>query len=211
MASEKKTNKRLTMVDSQLTKRGISDKNVLNAIKTVPRHEFVSFPYKNMAYIDGPLPIGKGQTISQPYIIGYMTEALKVEPSHTVLEIGTGCGYQTAVLSLLAKKVISLEIHNSLAVTAEKRLSRLGYTNVEIHHANGNNGWEEHSPYPRIIVTACPKKVPSALVNQLADGGIMVIPVGEEKENQILMVVTKGKEGKVKIKPTLPVRFVPML
>ena len=211
MASEKITDKRLTMVDSQLTKRGISDKNVLNAIKTVPRHEFVSFPYRSMAYIDGPLPIGQGQTISQPYIIGYMTEALKVEPYHTVLEIGTGCGYQTAVLSLLAKKVISLEIHNSLAVTAEKRLSRLGYENVEIHHTDGNNGWGEHSPYPRIIVTASPKKVPSTLVNQLADGGIMVIPVGEEKENQILMVVTKGKKGKVKIKPTLPVRFVPML
>ena len=211
MASEKITDKRLTMVDSQLTKRGISDKNVLNAIKTVLRHEFVSFPYRSMAYIDGPLPIGQGQTISQPYIIGYMTEALKVEPYHTVLEIGTGCGYQTAVLSLLAKKVISLEIHNSLAVTAEKRLSRLGYENVEIHHTDGNNGWGEHSPYPRIIVTASPKKVPPALVNQLADGGIMVIPVGEEKENQILMVVTKGKKGKVKIKPTLPVRFVPML
>ena len=211
MAREKITEKRLTMVDSQLTRRGISDNHVLNAIKTVPRHEFVSFPYKNMAYIDGPLPIGKGQTISQPYIIGYMTEALKVEPSHTVLEIGTGCGYQTAVLSLLAKKVVSLEIHNSLAVTAEKRLSRMGYKNVEIHHSDGNNGWGEQSPYHRIIVTACPKKVPPALVNQLADGGIMIIPVGEEKQNQILMLVTKDKEGKVKTKPTLPVRFVPML
>ncbi|SVE09162.1 uncharacterized protein METZ01_LOCUS462016, partial [marine metagenome] len=120
MASKKIIEKRLTMVDSQLTKRGISDKNVLNAIKIVPRHEFVSFPYRSMAYIDGPLPIGQKQTISQPYIIGYMTEALKVKSYHTVLEIGTGCGYQTAVLSLLAKKVISLEIHNSLAVTAEK-------------------------------------------------------------------------------------------
>ena len=211
MASEKIINKRLTMVDSQLAKRGIFDKNVLNAIKTVPRHEFISFRYSSMAYMDGPLPIGQGQTISQPYIIGYMTEALKVKPHHTVLEIGTGCGYQTAVLSLLVKKVISLEINNSLAVTSEKRLSRLGYKNVEVHQTNGNSGWEEHAPYPRIMVTACPKKIPSDLINQLENTGIMIIPVGEEKEKQVLMMVTKDKEGKVKIKPTLPVRFVPML
>ena len=211
MASEKIINKRLTMVDSQLAKRGIFDKNVLNAIKTVPRHEFISFRYSSMAYMDGPLPIGQGQTISQPYIIGYMTEALKVKPHHTVLEIGTGCGYQTAVLSLLVKKVISLEINNSLAVTSEKRLSRLGYENVEVHQTNGNSGWEEHAPYPRIMVTACPKKIPSDLINQLENTGIMIIPVGEEKEKQVLMMVTKDKEGKVKIKPTLPVRFVPML
>jgi protein-L-isoaspartate(D-aspartate) O-methyltransferase len=211
MASEKITRKRLTMVDSQLTKRGISDKNVLNAIKTVPRDEFVSLPFRNMAYFDGPLPIGQGQTISQPYIIGYMTEALEVKPHHTVLEIGTGCGYQTAVLSLLAKKIISLEIHNSLAVNAEKRLKRLGYKNVEIHHSDGKKGWGKNSPYHRILVTACPQKVPSALINQMANDGIMVIPVGEEKESQILMVITKNKDGKVKIKPTLPVRFVPML
>ena len=211
MASEKIINKRLTMVDSQLAKRGISDKNVLNALKTVPRHEFISFRYSSMAYMDGPLPIGQGQTISQPYIIGYMTEALKVKPHHTVLEIGTGCGYQTAVLSLLVKKVISLEINNSLAVTSEKRLSRLGYENVEVHQTNGNSGWEEHAPYPRIMVTACPKKIPSDLINQLENTGIMIIPVGEEKEKQALMMVTKDKEGKVKIKPTLPVRFVPML
>jgi len=211
MASEKIINKRLTMVDSQLAKRGISDKNVLNALKTVPRHEFISFRYSSMAYMDGPLPIGQGQTISQPYIIGYMTEALKVKPHHTVLEIGTGCGYQTAVLSLLVKKVISLEINNSLAVTSEKRLSRLGYENVEVHQTNGNSGWEEHAPYPRIMVTACPKKIPSDLINQLENTGIMIIPVGEEKEKQVLMMVTKDKEGKVKIKPTLPVRFVPML
>jgi protein-L-isoaspartate(D-aspartate) O-methyltransferase len=211
MASEKIINKRLTMVDSQLAKRGIFDKNVLNALKTVPRHEFISFRYSSMAYMDGPLPIGQGQTISQPYIIGYMTEALKVKPHHTVLEIGTGCGYQTAVLSLLVKKVISLEINNSLAVTSEKRLSRLGYENVEVHQTNGNSGWEEHAPYPRIMVTACPKKIPSDLINQLENTGIMIIPVGEEKEKQVLMMVTKDKEGKVKIKPTLPVRFVPML
>ena len=211
MASEKIINKRLTMVDSQLAKRGIFDKKVLNAIKTVPRHEFISFQYSSMAYMDGPLPIGQGQTISQPYIIGYMTEALKVKPHHTVLEIGTGCGYQTAVLSLLVKKVISLEINNSLAVTSEKRLSRLGYENVEVHQTNGNSGWEEHAPYPRIMVTACPKKIPSDLINQLENTGIMIIPVGEEKENQVLMMVTKDREGKVKIKPTLPVRFVPML
>ena len=211
MSSEKITNKRLTMVESQLVKRGISDNNVLNAIKTVPRHEFVSFQFSSMAYIDGPLPIGQGQTISQPYIIGYMTEILKVKPHHTVLEIGTGCGYQTAVLSLLAKKVISLEINKSLAVTSEKRLSRLGYENVEIHQADGNNGWEEHAPYPRIMVTACPKKIPSGFINQLENGGIMVIPVGEKKENQVLMMVTKDMEGNVKINSTLPVRFVPML
>ena len=211
MASEKIINKRLTMVDSQLAKRGISDKNVLNALKTVPRHEFISFRYSSMAYMDGPLPIGQGQTISQPYIIGYMTEALKVKPHHTVLEIGTGCGYQTAVLSLLVKKVISLDINNFLAVTSKKRLSRLGYENVEVHQTNGNSGWEEHAPYPRIMVTACPKKIPSDLINQLENTGIMIIPVGEEKEKQALMMVTKDKEGKVKIKPTLPVRFVPML
>ncbi len=211
MASEKTTEKRLKMVESQLTKRGIFDEKVLNAMKTVPRHEFVSFPYRSMAYYDGPLPIGQGQTISQPYIIGYMTEALQVKPHHKVLEIGTGCGYQTAVLSQLAKKVVSLEIHNSLFVTAEKRLKRLGYENVEIHRTDGKKGWENNSPYNRILVTACPQKIHEALVNQLADGGIMVIPVEEKNDKQILMVVTKDKEGKVKIKSTLPVRFVPMV
>tara|TARA_B100000029_G_C17429041_1_gene907185 strand:- start:319 stop:954 length:636 start_codon:yes stop_codon:yes gene_type:complete len=211
MAREKTSEERINMINTQLINRGILDKKVLYAMKSVPRHKFVGLKYKSMAYFDGPLPIGKKQTISQPYITAYMTEVLQVLPNHTVLEIGTGCGYQTAVLSFLAKKVISLEIHKTLVSTAEKRLSRLGYDNVEIHHADGKMGWQKNAPYHRILVTACPLKVPAELVNQLADGGTMVIPVGEKKENQNLMVITKDILGTVKARPTLPVRFVPML
>lgn len=142
MAREKTFEERINMVNTQLIRRGILDEKVIHAMKSIPRHEFVSLQYKSMAYFDGPLPIGKKQTISQPYIIAYMTEVLQVRSNHIVLEIGTGCGYQTAVLSLLAKKIISLEIQNTLATTAEKRLTRLGFNNVEVHQADGKLGWD---------------------------------------------------------------------
>jgi len=211
MSSEKFREYRISMVNTQLKKRGIKDKHVLNAMKIIPRHKFVTTPLQMLSYLDRPLPIGKGQTISQPYIIAFMTELLKVKSHHTVLEIGTGCGYQTAVLSVLVRKIISLEIHKSLALKTEKRLNLLGYNNIDIYNTDGKNGWEPEAPYDRIIATASPSTLPARLVEQLANGGIMVIPIGREKETQMLMVVSKNISGKISIEPKLPVRFVPMV
>jgi protein-L-isoaspartate(D-aspartate) O-methyltransferase len=211
MSSEKLREYRMSMVNTQLKKRGIKDKHILNAMKTIPRHKFVSTPLQMLSYLDRPLPIGKGQTISQPYIIAFMTELLNVKSHHTVLEIGTGCGYQTAVLSVLVRNIISLEIHKSLALKTEKRLNRLGYNNIDIYNTDGKNGWEPEAPYDRIIATACPSTLPARLVEQLANSGIMVIPIGKEKETQMLMVVSKNISGEVSMEPKLPVRFVPMV
>ena len=155
------------MIKNQLTKRNIADKNVLEAMKKVLRHLFVSNVQRTFAYGDNPLPIGHGQTISQPYIVAFMTEVLDVQPHHKVLEIGTGCGYQTAVLSLLAKKVISLELIKNLADSAKTRLEKLQCNNVDIFCGNGKNGWDYSAPYDRIIATASPSKIPIVLISQL--------------------------------------------
>jgi protein-L-isoaspartate(D-aspartate) O-methyltransferase len=202
---------RLQMVEGQIRRRGISDKRVLNAMTTVPRHLFVEIYQQQLSYIDGPLPIGHGQTISQPYIVAFMTEELQIQTHHTVLEIGTGCGYQSAVLSMLAKEVISLEYVVKLAETARKRLSKLGYDNIQVYNANGMNGWEENAPYDRIIGTAAPTSMPDKLIEQLAPLGRMIIPVGGSIFDQSLFIITKNKKGAVKIKRSLPVRFVPMV
>ncbi len=196
------------MVVQQLRNRGIKDKNVINAMGTVPRHLFVNDDLKEDAYNDGPLPIGFEQTISQPYIVAFMTEVLKVEQQHSVLEIGTGCGYQSAVLSTLAKYVISLERIKELAESAQRRLTELGYSNIDVVHDNGWNGYKQNAPYDRIIVTAGAKAIPKPLINQLANGGIMVIPVGKIMFSQTLLIISKDGHGNVNKETSLPVRFV---
>jgi protein-L-isoaspartate(D-aspartate) O-methyltransferase len=198
---------RRRMVDSQLRARDIRSARVLDAMLTVPRHLFVPEPHRADAYSDSPLPIGYGQTISQPYIVAFMTQALDVAPEHRVLEIGTGSGYQAAVLGALAKEVYTVEIVMPLAERAREALSTLGYHNVRVHTGNGYLGWPEHAPYDRIIVTAAPDEVPDALLQQLKPGGLMAIPVGTStQELRILRRTGTGTETL----GTLPVRFVPM-
>ena len=198
---------RVRMVDEQLRPRDIHSKRVLDAMLKVPRHLFVPESVRPLAYGDFPVPIGYGQTISQPYIVAFMTQALNVEPAHRVLEIGTGSGYQAAVLSLLAKEVYTIEILAPLAERARTTLADLGYRNVQVRTGNGYLGWPEHAPYDRVIVTAAPEEVPPALVQQLKMGGLMAIPVGTTiQELRILRRVPTGMETIA----TLPVLFVPM-
>jgi protein-L-isoaspartate(D-aspartate) O-methyltransferase len=199
---------RARMVEEQLKERGIRDQRVLSAMLTVPRHLFIPESARGGAYGDFPVPIGHGQTISQPYIVAFMTEALKVAPEHRILEIGTGSGYQAAVLSVLAKEVFTIEIVDALAKRARATLAELGYRNVEVRSGNGYLGWPEHAPYDRIIVTAAPPEVPAALVQQLKVGGLMAIPVGVgDQELRIMRRTATGMETIA----TLPVRFVPMV
>lgn len=197
-----------TMVSSQLTARGIEDKSVLGAMATVPRHMFVSEEYRKQAYGDFPLPIGHGQTISQPYIVAFMTEVIQPQPGHHVLEIGTGSGYQAAVLAELVEKVYTIEIIPELAESAKDRLEKLGYENVEARQGDGYYGWPEAGPYDSIVVTAAAEFIPPPLIEQLKDGGQMVIPVGSPFYVQHLMLVKK-KNNKVTTNRLMPVRFVP--
>lgn len=195
------------MVREQLRARGISDERVLDAMQTVPRHLFVPEPEQRAAYGDHPLPIGHGQTISQPYIVAFMSQALEVTPEHTVLEIGTGSGYQAAILGRLAGTVYTIEIVEPLAQRARETLKKLGFANVHVRTGNGYLGWPEHAPFDRIMVTAAPDEIPPALVEQLKVGGRMAIPVGvHSQELRILRRTAKGLETL----ETLPVRFVPM-
>jgi protein-L-isoaspartate(D-aspartate) O-methyltransferase len=195
------------MVEAQLKARDIRDPRVLDAMLSVPRHLFVPESQRDDAYGDYPLPIGHDQTISQPYIVAFMTQALDVQPAHRVLEIGTGSGYQAAVLGKLAKMVYTIEIVTPLAERARETLARLAYRNVEVRAGNGYNGWPEHAPFDRIMVTAAPDEVPKALVEQLKIGGVMAIPVGTiSQELRILRRTPTGLETL----DTLPVRFVPM-
>ena len=196
------------MVETQIRARDVQNAAVLSAMGRVPRHLFVPDDLRPFAYDDRPLPIGRGQTISQPYIVAYMTEALQLEPAHTVLEIGTGSGYQAAILAAIVKQVYSVEIVPDLAATARRALAAAGYTNVEVRSGNGYLGWRDHAPFDRIIVTAAPPEIPEPLVEQLAVGGVMVVPVGTA--NQEIVVVTKTPGGIVQ-KRTIEVRFVPMV
>ncbi len=198
---------RQRMVEEQIGARGIRNQAVLEAMKKVPRHRFVPENYRHLAYADHPLPIGRDQTISQPFIVGYMTEAAEVSSNEKVLEIGTGSGYQAAVLAELAKEVYTIEIIPELAERARQTLGELGYRNVEVKAGNGYLGWPEHAPFDAIVVTAAPDEVPKALVEQLAVNGKMVIPVGNVWQEMV--VITKTKDGLVE-KRTMPVRFVPM-
>ena len=196
------------MVREQIEGRGIRDRAVLDAMGRVARHLFVPPQVRPSAYEDRPLPIGNGQTISQPYIVAYMTEALRTSRDQTVLEIGTGSGYQAAVLSLLVREVYSIEIVPELADGARRALASGGYTNVQVRTGNGYLGWPEQAPFGRIIVTAAPPEIPRALVDQLAVGGVMVVPVGTLFQE--MTIVTKTARG-VTEQRTIPVRFVPMV
>ena len=198
---------RARMVAAQLKARGIRDARVLDAMLRVPRHLFVPDSLRMRAYIDGPLPIGYNQTISQPYIVAFMTEALDVQPTHRVLEIGTGSGYQAAVLGLLASHVYTIEIVEPLAAWARALLAERGYWNIEVRTGNGYLGWPEQAPFDRIMVTAAPDEVPPALVQQLKVGGLMAIPVGSV--TQQLRILRRTATG-METLSTLPVRFVPM-
>ena len=196
------------MVERQLMARGISDQRVLAAMAKVPREEFVTPESRSASYEDGPLPIGYGQTISQPYIVAFMTQQMRPKPSDRVLEIGTGSGYQAAILAELVSEVYSIEIVEPLAKNAEPTLQRLGYKNVRVKIGDGYKGWPGEAPFDAIIVTCAPDKVPQPLVDQLKDGGRMVIPVGERFAQELYLL--EKKNGQLKQSATLPVRFVPM-
>ena len=199
---------RREMVRTQLKARDITDEAVLAVMERVPRHLFVPESERFRAYADHPLPIGLRQTISQPYIVAYMTQALQVEEGDRVLEIGTGSGYQAAVLSHLAAEVYSIEILPDLAEQAGERLSVLGYDNVQVRAGDGYFGWPEHAPFDGIMVTAAPDHVPPRLVEQLAPGGRLVMPVGERYQE--LIRITRGEGEETALERLLPVRFVPM-
>lgn len=196
------------MVTDQIQARGVTNQQVLSAMKKVPRHLFVPEGSQSTAYQDRPLPIGLGQTISQPYIVGYMTEAIRPKKTDVVLEIGTGSGYQAAVLAEIVKDVYTLEIIPELGLMAKERLKILGYDNIHAKVSDGYHGWNEHAPFDAIVVTAAAEQIPEPLIEQLADGGRMIIPVGAAFEVQNLVMVTK-KNGEVKQKRLFAVRFVP--
>ncbi len=196
------------MVDTQIEARGVKDKKVLAAMRKVPRHLFVPENMKLYAYQDEPLLIGEGQTISQPYIVAYMSEALQLKGHERILEVGTGSGYQAAILAEIVKEVFSVELLESLSLHAQDVLKNLSYKNIHFKVGDGTLGWKEHAPYDAIIVTAAPPKVPKALQDQLVTGGRMVIPVGAAFQE--LVLVTKEKR-KFKKKKLLPVRFVPLI
>ncbi len=199
---------RKRMVEEQIKRRGISNQAVLDAMLTVPRHLFVPEEYRSMAYDDHPIEIGEGQTISQPYIVAYMTEKLRLKPSDKVLEIGTGSGYQAAILAYICDSVFSVEIIPELALMAKENLQKADVTNVKIKCGDGFYGWQEHAPFDAIIVTAAPDIVPKPLFDQLAEGGRLIAPVGEGHYTQYLKLYTR-KNGKIISKTLLPVRFVP--
>ena len=196
------------MVTDQIASRGIKDEKVLSAMRKVKRHLFVPLYLKPAAYMDRPLPIGHNQTISQPFIVAYMTDAADLKPDDRLLEIGTGSGYQAAVLAEIVKKVYTIEILEFLADSAHKRLEALGYDNIKVKYGDGYKGWKEHAPFDVIIVTAAPPDVPQALLDQLAIGGRMVVPIGSIYQE--LYLITRTKTGYEK-KALLPVRFVPMV
>lgn len=199
---------RREMVEFQIKRRGIRDPKVLEAMLKVPRHLFVPEQMKELAYGDEPLPIGEGQTISQPYIVAYMTEALKLTGQEKVLEIGTGSGYQTAILAELAREVYTVELIPELSRRAQKVLRELGYQNIHFLVGDGTRGWPEHAPYEAILVSAAPATVPRSLIEQLQENGRLIIPVGTDYQE--LVLVRKKKEGWEEER-LIPVRFVPLV
>jgi protein-L-isoaspartate(D-aspartate) O-methyltransferase len=199
---------RQRMVQQQLVTRGINDERVLAAMRKVPREEFVPPQLRTESYEDGPLPIGNDQTISQPYIVAFMTEQLQPKTTDRVLEIGTGSGYQAAILAELVKDVYTIEIIEPLAKNAEATLARLAYKNIHLKVGDGYKGWPEEAPFDAVIVTCAPDKVPQPLLDQLKEGGRMVIPVGERFAQELYLF--EKKDGQIKQSVTLPVRFVPM-
>lgn len=199
------------MVREQIEARGVRDPEVLAAMRSVPRERFVPASHREYADADSALPIGYDQTISQPYIVAFMTELLALERTHRVLEIGTGSGYQAAVLATICDSVYSVELVPELAARAGRTLAELGYERVQLRLGDGYAGWPEHAPYDRIVVTAAPPEMPEALVSQLAPRGRLVAPVGESAGSQWLVLVTKDARGRLRSEDRLPVRFVPMV
>lgn len=200
---------RKQMVTKQLENRGIDDEKVLEAFMNVERHEFVLPEYRGAAYRDSPLPIEEGQTISQPYIVAYMTQALDLEKDDKVLEVGTGSGYQAAILAEIVDSVYTIEIFETLGKKARELFDELGYDNIYSKIGDGYLGWPEHAPFDAIIVTASPTHIPEPLKNQLAEGGRMIIPVGRDRVQELILL--EKKRGKLKEKSVLPVRFVPLI
>jgi protein-L-isoaspartate(D-aspartate) O-methyltransferase len=197
------------MVKYQIEARGVKDKATLQSMRNVKRHLFVPENSKDDAYDDGPMPIGYGQTISQPYIVAFMTEIINPKPDYKILEIGTGSGYQAAVLAEIVKNVYTIEIITQLSNSSKERLRKLGYKNIAVMNADGYYGWKEHAPFDAIVVTAAAEYIPPPLIEQLKEGGKMVIPVGSPFYTQTLMLVEK-KDGDIITKNMLPVRFVPL-
>jgi len=197
------------MVKEQIAARGVNDDRVLKAMRAVPRHEFVPERWRHDAYDDQPLPIGDGQTISQPYVVALMTEQLRTQPGHRVLEVGTGSGYQAAILSGLVADVYTIEIIGSLGRAADATLKRLGYKNVHVKIGDGYKGWPENAPFDSIIVTCAPDHVPQPLADQLKEGGRMVIPVGPQLAQELYVV--QKQNGQLRQSALLDVRFVPMI
>jgi len=202
---------RQAMVATQIAARGVHDPRVLDAMRAVPRHEFVPAAIREDAYADSPLPIGHGQTISQPYIVALMTELARPSASDRALEVGTGSGYQAAVLSRLVAQVFSVELVDPLARSASEALRRLGYANVTVRSGDGYLGWPDEAPFDIILVTAAPEEVPPALVAQLKAGGRMVVPVGRVWDVQDLQLIEKDAAGRVSTRSVIPVRFVPLV
>jgi protein-L-isoaspartate(D-aspartate) O-methyltransferase len=202
------TARRNAMVTKQIENRGIRDSRLLAAMRHVPRHEFVPEEFRESAYEDRPLGIGYGQTISQPYIVAFMTEQVAPKQSDRILEVGTGSGYQAAILSKLVSDVFSIEIVPELAERASKTLKRLAFTNVRTRAGDGYQGWPEHAPFDAIIVTCAPDHVPDPLINQLKEGGRLIIPVGDAGDQSLYLL--EKRNGKIERRLVLPVRFVPM-
>ncbi len=199
------------MVEQQIVARDVKSKKVLDAMNKVPRHLFVPIGYRRGSYFDQPLPIGSGQTISQPYIVALMTEMLDVDSNDVVLEIGTGSGYQAAVLSTIVKKLYTIEIIEELGIRAAELLKSLEYDNVEVKISDGGLGLPDKAPFDAIIITAAAPEIPDILVKQLKPGGKMVVPVNNNSFSQDLMIVEKDKDGNIETKNTIPVRFVPLV
>jgi len=197
------------MIHSQLISRGIKDKKILNAMEKVKREEFIPNKLKDLAYYDGPLPIGEEQTISQPYIVALMTEELILKKEDKVLEIGAGSGYQAAILAEIVKEVYTIEIKKNLAEKVKKRLKRLGYDNIFVMQGDGSKGWEQHAPYDKIIITAATKQVPDKLIEQLKKGGKMILPLGDPNFFQNLTLITK-QDNRLTYEKITEVRFVPL-
>ncbi|MBN1788264.1 MAG: protein-L-isoaspartate(D-aspartate) O-methyltransferase [Sedimentisphaerales bacterium] len=208
--SNERMNDRKKMVEVIRDKYGLKDKTVLDAVLNVPRHWFVPRAFSTMAYTDRPLPIGHNQTISQPFIVAYMTSLLELTSKMKVLEIGTGSGYQAAVLSEFTPNVYTIEIVEPLAKTAQQQLSKRGYNTIKVKIGDGYKGWPEHAPFDAIIVTCAPEQIPQPLIDQLKTNGKIVIPVGKAGLVQKLLLVTKKPDGSLEKKPMMPVRFVPL-
>jgi protein-L-isoaspartate(D-aspartate) O-methyltransferase len=208
-AADQYTLKRQQMVEQDIRERGIQDPVVLRVMGRVPRHVFVDASYRDRAYGDHPLPIGEGQTISQPYVVALMTEALRLRPSDRVLEIGTGSGYQAAVLAEIVKEVYTIEIRKPLADSAAKTLADLGYRNVKVKFGDGYFGWAEQAPYDAIIITAAANHIPPPLIEQLKERGRLIVPLGSTVYFQTLTITTKRK-GELDVEQICPVAFVPM-